>query len=165
LKRELEGNLFTAYFTFSEDSWNGKGKQVRDMKFGEGDEFNNFNHFRPSEVKGWYGHGPYDGTDTFITPLFERIEKWEAAESDPGAIKLDIILTDAVLEHASDIREAAVVMERRDGALQAILLNFMPEGQWHDATLPRRCVQYPANKDNIDGMLRNLLSEFVAIQL
>jgi hypothetical protein len=107
----------------------------------------------------------FQGEDTWISPLFEQIAKWEEQYSDPGAVRLDIIITDAVLEHVSDIRNADIIQEKRNGNLQTILLNLMPEEKWSDGTLPKRCVQYGATKDNISGILRQILSEFISANL
>jgi hypothetical protein len=97
--------------------------------------------------------------------LLEEIEKWEKEESDPGAVRLDIVLTDAVFEHKKDIRESDVIQERRDGQLQTVFLNFMPEKEWLNSTLPKRCFMIKVDKDNVAGILRNVLSEFVGAQL
>lgn len=107
----------------------------------------------------------FNGEDTWVYPLFEKIEAWENKNSDPGAIRLDIVITDAVLEHTSDIRQSSVIQERRNGALQTVFLNLMPEERWINSTLPQRCLQYPANKDNLGGLLRNLLAEFVSVNV
>ena len=105
----------------------------------------------------------FDGEDTWLYPLFGKIEAWENEHSDNGAIKLDLIISDAVLEHPSDIRQSDVIQDRRDGSLQSIILNLMPEGNWHNGALPRNCVQYSVNKDNLAGTARQLISEFLQI--
>lgn len=103
------------------------------------------------------------GEDTWIHPLFSAIERWENEHSDPGAVRLDLIITDGVLEHPTDIRQASEIQERRDGTLHTVLLNFLPEQVWHDTQLPTRCIQYPADVDNLDGMLRLMLAEYVGV--
>jgi len=103
------------------------------------------------------------GEDTWIWPLFQRIEQWESTESDPGAVRLDLIITDGVLEHPTDIRQASEIQEHRDGTLHTVLLNFLPEETWHDTQLPLRCIQYPAEVDNLDGLLRLMLAEYVGV--
>lgn len=167
LKEMYAGSLYTAYFTFSEDGWSeGKGKRAGKLKANDGASgFDEFESFKPSSMERWYGTGIFSGEDTYTTPLFQAIEKWETEESDPGAVRLDLVITDAVLEHKADIIASSVVQERRDGALQTIFLNLMPETEWNGGTLPRRCVQYPVNKDNISGMLRQILREFIGAQL
>lgn len=103
----------------------------------------------------------FSGEDTWFYPLFELIEKWEQRWSDPGAVKLDLILSDAVIEHPTDITRSDVIQERRDGALQTVILNLLPEHEWVNSDLPAYCVQYPANPDNLSGLLRTLISNFV----
>lgn len=107
----------------------------------------------------------FTGEDTWFYPLFEEIEKWENNHSEPGSVKLDIIITDAVIEHPSDIRRSDVIQDRRDGNLQTVMLNFLPDDEWVNSDLPIRSVQYEATKDNIAGMLRNILTEFVSVYL
>ena len=107
----------------------------------------------------------FSGEDTWMYPLFEEIEKWENEHSEAGAVRLDIIITDAVIEHPSDIRRSDVIQARRNGTLQTVMLNFLPEDEWVESDLPLNCVQYAATPDNISGLLRNLLTEFVSVYL
>lgn len=183
LKREFGTDLFISFWTFSsnrgyDDSDRGKRVQqvarpdaertdrnwYSNVQSYESDGFNGWEFLRPSR-QDYQIRDLFEGEDTWIAPLFKEIEAWENKYSDPGCVKLDLIITDAVLEHPTDIREASVVQERRDGSLQTIMLNFMPEEQWVKSTLPRRCTQYAVNADNIAGMLRNVLMEFASIQL
>lgn len=99
----------------------------------------------------------FDGEDTWISPLLERLETWETKYGDPGAYRLDIIITDGVLEHATDSRKGDEIQERRDGSLQTIVLNFLPVEEWVDSRVPKRCVQYAATPDNLIGLVRNVL--------
>jgi hypothetical protein len=176
LKAENQGSLFTAYFTFSQDTseWSRYsyqdlprlGRLAKRVKASKWDSNRDSEHYLGvMEQFREVGHYTFDGTDTWITPLFEEIEKWENEESDPGCARLDLIITDAVLEHPKDIREASVVQERRDGALQTIMLNLMDESEWEDSTLPLRCIQWAADKDNLAGMLRQVLIEFTGLYL
>lgn len=167
-------DLYTAYFTFSDDgwSWDNNGKYGREVmgynnnRPVEGETFGDFKDIVPSKVNKWIdSKGIFKGTDTWIAPLFEAIEGWEVDNSDPGCMRLDIIITDAVLEHPKDIRDADVIQERRDGSLQSIFLNFMPEEDWLNSTLPRRCFEVGVNADNVSGILRNILSEFLAVSI
>jgi hypothetical protein len=165
-------DLYTAYFTFSNADWfdkNNFGRRVDSYNRKrpvEGETFGDFNKIRPSEVNGWNNYsGIFDGTDTWVSPLFEVIERWENEHSDLGAMRLDIIITDAVLEHPKDIRDADVVQQRRNGSLQSVFLNFMPEEDWLNSTLPRHCFQIGVNADNVSGILRNILSEFLAVNV
>jgi len=105
------------------------------------------------------------GNDTRISPLLTAIEDWEMLESDSDCVKMDIILTDGVLEHKDDILEASAIQERRDGVLRTIMLNFLPESSWYEVRLPYRCLQLPVQKDNLQGVLRNLLAEFVSVYI
>lgn len=106
-------------------------------------------------LDGWWAN--FDGEDTWIAPLFARLEQWENKYGDPGAYRLDIIVTDGVLEHVTDSREADKIQERRDGALQTVMLNFLPSEDWADSRVPKRCVQYPATPDNIVALMRSVL--------
>jgi hypothetical protein len=150
------GSLFTESFMFaaSEDGKNSfRIRQATTERLGKYESVLDLANRQPY----------YAGEDTWITPLFNTIEDWENAESDPGCVRLDLIITDGVLEHPTDIRAASEIQERRDGALQTVLLNLLPEEEWRDSRLPRRCVQYPIDTDNIAGMLRTLLAQFVSV--
>lgn len=103
----------------------------------------------------------FDGEDTWISPLLESLEKWEDTHGDPGAFRLDIIITDGVLEHATDARKGDEIQERRDGALQSVVLNFLPMADWSDSRVPKRCVQYPATPDNLIGLMRGVLGNWL----
>lgn len=172
MKTNFPEDLFTAYFTFSLDWYDRAGRRVDQLVFNptkKVDEYDTqaLSVYTPSAIRGWAGYngkGPFEGEDTWISPLFDAIEKWEVKESDPGALKLDIIITDAVLEHPIDIREADKIQERRDGSLQSVMLNFMPTSQWLGSTLPRRCFQMAVDKDNVAGLVRQVLYEFVSVK-
>jgi hypothetical protein len=178
LEAEFPVDLFIAMFTFSDGTGDSAGRRAMKLQVNEWykpkDDMDMFElePFRASIIDRWgtYDHDvntshPFTGEDTFIDPLFMEIEKWETKHSDPGAVRLDIVLTDAVLEHKQDIRDASATQERRDGALQTIFLNFMDEKEWSDGTLPRRCVQYKADRDNVSGMLRTIIQQFVGAYL
>lgn len=161
LAKENPGDIFYEGFTFSGGD---DGKYARSLSrefYGEREQteshLGNVEEWR--EMKSYQFHGE----DTWVYPLFQEIEKWENEKSDPGAVRLDIVITDAVLEHPTDVRRSNVIQERRDGTLQTIFLNLLPEQEWVNSTLPFKCVQYPARVDNIAGMLRNLLAEFVSV--
>ena len=177
MKEQYQDNLYIAAFTFSEDEWGGDskaGKRARQvfenvqLNFAEpytaqsGADMRNFgelSNYRPSKLDE---RSMFDGTDTWISPLFEQIEAWERKESDPGAVRLDLIITDAVLEHPGDIRLADVIQERRNGSLYSLFMNFMPEKDWLNSTMPKRCYQTKVDVGNVAAMLRNAISEFVA---
>jgi hypothetical protein len=172
LHSEYPNDLFVGFFEFSLDEYHaGRGKrvdQLTDEDYGAKDhpDFGALYNYRPSEVVDTYGQGGFIGEDTYIYPLLESIEKWETSgASDVGAIRLDLVITDAVLEHESDIKAASAIQDRRDGALQTILLNLMPETEWLATSLPRHCFQYHVDADNLASTLRALISEFVSIHL
>lgn len=170
LKAEFDADLFVKFFTFSEDNWSGAGKRVTVLSLRQDDKSEyslaEFKPFRPSQLAEAYNlHNLFDGTDTWISPLLNAIEGWEKENSDPGAVRLDLILTDAVLEHKTDIREADTIQERRNGTLTTVLLNFMPESDWLNGTLPKRCYQMKVDSDNVAGILRNVITEFVAAHI
>lgn len=103
----------------------------------------------------------FDGEDTWISPLLDRLERWENRYGDPTAFRLDIVITDGVLEHPTDAREGDKIQERRDGALQTVVLNFLPVEDWSDSRVPKRCVQYPATDDNLVGLMRGVLGAWL----
>lgn len=180
LEKQYQGDLFIACFDFANDGyvWN-QTKTNRVWKTGAEANCLSVNYYpwsgsheivRSKDEKlgpveryreSGSAYHSFSGEDTWLHPLFEEIERWENEFSDPGAHKLDIIITDAVLEHKVDIVRSDVVQERRNGSLQTVFLNFIPQEHWADHDLPKRCVQYAANPDTIDGLLRNLVSQFV----
>jgi hypothetical protein len=164
LQAEYPADLFTEsfYFGYGDD---GKLAQKlhttqweRDKHEGDSCYLGKYERYRDD----W---GVFEGEDTWMAPLLRKIETWENEESDPGAVRLDLIISDAVLEHPTDVRACNEIQERRDGALQTIVLNLMPEEHWHEGTLPFRTVQYPVNADNLDGALRIIIQEFVGMNL
>lgn len=106
-------------------------------------------------------YNSFQGEDTWIAPLFERLEKWEEKYGDWDAYRLDIVISDGVLEHATDARKADQVQDHRDGYLQTVILNFLPMEDWADFRVPNRCVQYPATPDNVAGLMRNILGDWL----
>lgn len=166
------GQIFFQAFTFSYDinEWTGsstveklgRGAKRVELKEREIDSQVEGVHIGAAEkLKDVW----FEGQDTWMYPLFEEIEKWEIEESAPGCVKLDLVISDAVLEHPKDIRDSDVIQDRRDGSLQTIILNLMPERHWHNGALPRHCVQYPVNQDNLAGIARTLISEFLQVHL
>lgn len=142
-----------------ESSWRGRmeDKQLRSRQDPDGISLGPVEGYRsPSAWK-------FDGTDTWYYPLFDKIREWEEKFSDPGAIRLDLVITDAVLEHPSDIARSDAIQERRNGTLHTVMLNMLPQHEWVNSDLPLRCVQYPADSKNLSGMLRLLISEFVSV--
>jgi len=177
LKFEHPGDLFVEAFTFAgNNTWDEDdtaGRIVRKIGLMDRPDeyFGNLRNLRPSQISpGEYSWNDplksmFNGEDTWIKYLFSKIEKWEVEHSDPGAVRIDLIITDAVLEHPYDIKEADVIQETRDGNLQSVMLNFLPEEDWLGSTLPKRCYQLKVDADNITGILRNVISEFIAVQL
>jgi hypothetical protein len=175
LKAQYPEDLYVAFFTFSKDLYGerGRGMGVQTLREPRAEEnpanpeidFGQFRSYLPSVIENWSRVGEFDGTETYFTPLFEAIAKWESENSDPKAVRLDIVITDYVAEHKNDIRAADVVQERRNGNLQTVMLNFMSETEWLGSTLPKRCFMVKVDKDNIAGILRNILSEFVAVNM
>jgi len=172
LKSEHEGDLFTGFFTFSDDAgynepkyYGQRASLLKEIEYHTPKNLGEVQFLAPSVLKSVNINSVFQGHDTHIRPLLLEIENWENHNSDAGAVRLDIIITDAVLEHPKDIREADVVQERRNGSLQTVLLNFMPESEWLNSTLPKRCYMLKVDKDNIAGILRNVLSEFVGAHM
>lgn len=100
------------------------------------------------------------GHDTYIAPLFRKIQTWER-DHDPNAYRIDLVITDGVLEHRDDVIEATKVQEERDGRLSTVMLNFLPRREWSDYALPDRCFQREVNARNLATVLREALSEAV----
>jgi hypothetical protein len=112
------------------------------------------------------GAGVHDyklsGEDTRIAPLFKVIQDWEQIHGDPNAVRLDIVITDGVLEEDGDVEIATGVQEERNGKLRTVLLNFLPLDQWSNYQLPDRCAQFAVDAENLDRSVRDILSEAVA---
>lgn len=113
---------------------------------------------------GQYMYPSSDWDDTNIAPLLESIEKWEQEDgADPDAFKLDLIITDGVLEHPRDVARANQIQARRNGRGATIMLNFLPREEWGDYHLPARCFQYPVTKDSLAAQLRAIVTEVVGM--
>lgn len=108
------------------------------------------------------GYFMLSGSETFIAPLFKKIQEWEQKEGDPSAVRLDIVLTDGVLESEADVAEATKIQEERNGKLRTVLLNFLPLDQWSNYQLPDRCSQFAVDADNVDTSIRQILNDAVA---
>lgn len=172
MQRQYEQDLFVAAFEFSLDGRGAdeRGRVAKCLNTYAGGKYINvelegtlgvMEHLRTIHTHYWPSN-LFTGEDTWFYPLFEAIEKWENAHSDPGAHRLDIIISDAVIEHPSDIKRSDAVQERRNGSLQTVILNFQPVSEWVNSDLPMRCVQYPALVENIGGLLRQVIDDFVA---
>lgn len=102
-----------------------------------------------------------DGEDTYIAPLFRQLHHWEQINGWAGEARLDIVLTDGVLEHKKDRAEATNWQLERDGGLNTVLLNFLPMADWADVYLPDRCLQYEASVDNVFTLMTKVFGEWV----
>lgn len=100
----------------------------------------------------------FAGEDSYIYPLLQSIAAWEAGHD--GYVKLDIILSDGVFERKVDISTADDIQARR-GQVHSVILNFIPEDDWYAGRLPYQCVQYPVTTDNVTGILRLVLAQFL----
>lgn len=170
IKEEHPTDMFVAAFEFSDDGWaegiNTPNKEYRAGRVArrlQGTGRDDAHSLGAVELYRPGQHHCFNGEDTWFYPLFTEIEKWEKEHSDPGAVKIDLILTDAVLEHQSDIRLCDEIQERRDGVLHTVLMNFLPMSRWAKNDLPARCVQYAADRDNMIVALRNILLEYVGV--
>jgi len=103
----------------------------------------------------------WNGQDTWMYPLMEELESWENTHGDAGAYRLDLIVSDGVMEHPTDVRKCDEIQDRRDGTLQSVVLNFLPMEEWADYSVPNRCVQYPADLDNLFGLIRQILGDWL----
>ena len=164
LQAECVGSVYTQAFLFAKDE-NGKvAERLRDNGWGyDLPEELRIGEFEQMRDAGTSMVPHYAGDDTWISPLFFALQTWEMECSDPGAVRLDLVITDGVLEHPRDISAASKLQEQRDGALQTVLLNFLPESDWQDSLLPNRCVQYHVDSETVGGTLRNLIGEFVSV--
>jgi len=138
------------------------GKTVIDLSraFGDAAKVTDANPLGPMDglpLNDWN----WTGEDTWIYPLLEAICEREEREGDFGAFRLDIILTDGVLEHATDSRRGDAVQDRRDGNLQSVVLNFLPMELWADFRVPNHCVQYEATVENVGSLMRQVLGDWV----
>lgn len=185
LRNTYDGNVFVAAFEFAHDGYKDgdKGRVAKNLTISrfKADKHVTYDRWgtlqQLSDVSAGSAASYLDsgnssrnrwrftGEDTWFYPLFEEIEAWENAYSDPGAYRLDLIITDAVMEHPSDIRRSDNIQTRRDGALQTVMLNFVDPSQWVDSDLPLRCVQYGVNADNVGLILRNVIAEFVGAHM
>lgn len=102
-------------------------------------------------VSGWTGE------DTWIFPLLKELEKAD----DDDNVRLDIVITDGVLEHATDSRKGDVIQERRNGNLQTVVLNFVPMDEWGDYGLPNRCIQYEVRSDNLLFVMQQAVADWL----
>ena len=105
------------------------------------------------------------GAETKVAPLFEAIEKWEKEKGDTSAVRLDIVLTDGVLESVKDVEAATRVQERRNGKLRTVMLNFLDPKEWGEGgskfSMPSRCNQYAVTPERLTSSIRDILSEAV----
>lgn len=102
----------------------------------------------------------FAGEDSWISPLLEKIADWEKQHEDGGYVKLDIILSDGVFERKVDIARSDEVQASR-GQVHTVIMNFMKEDDWHEGRLPYQVVQYPVTPDNVGGLLRLVLANFL----
>jgi len=110
---------------------------------------------------GKYGSSFWSGEDTWLYPLLEKICTWEENYGDARAYRLDLIITDGVLEHKTDPGKCDKIQDTRDGVLQTIVLNFLPPENWADTRVPIRCIQYSVDVDNIFAVLRSVLGDWL----
>jgi len=103
----------------------------------------------------------WTGQDTWLYPLLEAIEDWENRHGNHSAFRLDIVISDGVLEHPTDARKCDEIQERRDGNLQSVMLNFLPMEEWGDYRVPNRFVQYEATVENIGALMRSILGDWI----
>lgn len=102
----------------------------------------------------------YAGEDSWLSPLLESLADWESKQEDEGSVKLDIILSDGVWERKVDITRSDDVQARR-GQCHTVIMNFLPEQDWYQGRLPYQVVMYPVTPDNVSGLLRLVMSNFL----
>lgn len=101
------------------------------------------------------------GTKTKIASLFGMLREWEERFSDPTAKRLDIVLTDGVLDDIDDVKEASRIQEIRNGDLTTVCLNFLPPHEWGGNPMPDRVIQYAVNAENLSARLRDMITETI----
>lgn len=101
------------------------------------------------------------GTDTLIAPLFRELQTWEQG-NDSNSVRIDIVLTDGVLENAADVAEATKIQEDRNGRLHTVLLNFLSLDQWSEFHVPDRCSQYAVTPESLDSSIRQILNDAIS---
>ena len=99
----------------------------------------------------------WSGEDTYIAPFLEELLAED--EKHPGCYIQDLIITDAVLQHPMDVREASKVQQTRMmlGSVNTILLNFQPQEDALKYPVPSGAVQYYVSAMNLLPMLKQLL--------
>lgn len=97
--------------------------------------------------------------DTYITPLFKAIQRWEQ-DNDPDAVRLDLVITDGHLEPL-DVEQASVVQNERGGRTRTIFLNFLSRDKWSEEHLPEGCYQYETHTYNLTNTVRNAIEESI----
>ena len=139
------------------------GKGIRNLNTDWGSEFSDDNPLGPmANLPSSSGSIGWDGEDTWLHPLLQRLGDWEHYNGDAGAYRLDLIISDGMLEHKTDPAKGDKIQDRRDGNLQTIILNFLPVEDWGDYRVPNRCVQYPADADNLLALMRQIFGSWVA---
>lgn len=114
--------------------------------------------FNLNNVPAWAGE------NSWLEPLLKYIQDWENTAHTEGYVKLDIILSDGVFDVKADIDRADAVQNWRQDA-HTVILNFLPENEWYGGKLPYSTVQYAVTPDNIDGILRLVLSSFLELYM
>lgn len=113
------------------------------------------------ETKSWY----FSGTDTWFYPLFERLLNHEKRHNLIGTTRIDLIITDAVFEHKTDGTRCSDIQYERGPGVKSVFLNFVPENLRVGNVLPQNCIEYGVDINNIDGIIRIILSEVAGIHV
>jgi len=166
-------NLYLALDTASK-TLPGNSLQVHLWTWAGGEDGKGVDHLSTTKHRLWDINNPlgctanlpdgsysWTGEDTWLYPLLEKLYEWEQQNGDHGAYRLDLIISDGVLDHATDARKGDKIQDDRDGRLQSIVLNFLPFSEWCDYRVPNRCIQYPVDANNLMPMMRQVLGEWL----
>jgi hypothetical protein len=108
----------------------------------------------------------FEGQDTFLLPLFDRVHKREQ-EDDDGFRKLDVIISDGIWKDGTNaLDKIRKIQHERGQIVQSIVLNFMTQEQIDRSqiTIPERTWMYPVTPLTVRTIMQQIVSEFVVRQ-
>lgn len=159
---KLPASYFNSYAGRLDYSRKQQGDEQAWPNYPTGEQFGRAVELGEIAPGGFRSDFKLSGTETRIAPLFQALSDWEQREGDIHATRLDIVLTDGVLESVRDVEAADRIQQDRNGKLKTVLLNFLPMADWDHFTLPGRCSQVAVTPANLDAVIRDTLSEAVS---
>lgn len=100
----------------------------------------------------------FRGTGTQLIPLISGLRKWEENHGDPGAYRLDVIVSDGKL-YEDDVKKCSLaqVERRAGGKYEGVILQIGP-----DKTLvPEGLTMIKCKPQQLDVIMRDILLGFV----